>query len=126
MVCPSCPPSQSLGFSSAEGATLGTEQDLGLVQCALECLTVDENLAYTQGDRHSSQYFRQGQHPPSLILQVPQTGAVDSGMKPTQAFPRGVPSHRLVGRQEETVTVLRTLPRGGDKEPGSGSRVRAA
>lgn len=38
---------------------------------------------------------------PSLILHVPHMGAGDSGMRQTQAFPRGVPSHRLMGRQEK-------------------------
>lgn len=51
----------------------------------------------------------------SLILHVPHMGAGDSGMRQTQAFPRGIPSHRLMGR----------LPRGRDKETGSESRLGA-
>lgn len=71
-------------FFFSEGVMLVTEQNLESRLGLFGCLTVDENLVYTQGCRPSSHCFRQG--PMWVWL--------------TQAFPRGVPSHRLVGRQE--------------------------
>lgn len=60
-----------------------------------------EELAYTQRGRLCSQYFRQGHISPKPgSAMCPKLGATDSRMRQTQAFSRGVPCCRLVGRQK--------------------------